>query len=123
MFALASLAQTRSVTLTKEPFRVPSYFDGGLFVKDDIHAISGTADASGGKLTVHNLNGTVPDYTIDLNAGKEGFEKKCVTYANATVSGLNCTKLSPTCTGLFGPAKLCYDIHAASPLGKALSIA
>ena len=50
MFTLAQAALAQTVTLTKEPFRVPQYFDGGIFVMGDIHEISGTADTSGGKL-------------------------------------------------------------------------
>ena len=113
----------KHIKLASEPFHVtqPS---PKLFRQGDVHVISGTATGDGGTLTVHCLNGTVADYTVELGQGKLGpwynhSANPFITYANAT------TSLQYKSVGSSLPVnatvKLYYDLSTKGPFGQGLS--
>jgi len=54
------------IILKDAMYHVSEAASAACTVHGDIHMISGTADDTGGLLTVHVVNGSIPDYTIHM---------------------------------------------------------
>jgi hypothetical protein len=85
-------------------------------VHRDIHQISGTVDDTGGVLTVHVVNGSIPDYSIHVGAA--GSSERTL---NAT---LMCDKTPLVCRGFAScNTTACEDfLLTFGPIGQSLAV-
>ena len=106
------------INMTAEPFYVKEYHSD-LMKLGDVHLFTGSVDASGGQLTVHCVNGTVPDYTIDVGPGvwgpKHGAGEVYYEFDSAT------TTLSYLNFSVTSKLKLYENLDAADPFGRPLT--
>jgi hypothetical protein len=59
---------------------LPSKGTYKCFEDTDVHSLSGVVtDASGGKISVHVANGTMPDYTITVDPARKGINVRNIT--------------------------------------------